>query len=167
MNNVLAKHGLSKSIAFDRDPRFTSAFWKELFTLLGTELKLSTAHHPQTDRQTERMNRLVEDRLCVFVSHRQDDWDEILPPCEFAIHNSNQSSTGETPFFLNYGQHPLTPASLLDSTSATARTTRILQQWLVQRSEDLQIAKDAVVAAQARQALTRGTNFRVSRQAKK
>ena len=79
MNDVLVKHGLSKSIVSDHDPRFTSAFWKELFTPLGTELKLSTAHHPQTDCQTERMNRLVEDTLRVFVSHGQDDWDEILP----------------------------------------------------------------------------------------
>ena len=56
MNNVLVKHGLSKSIVSDQDPRFTSAFLKEL----GTELKLSTAHHPQTSGQTERMNRLLE-----------------------------------------------------------------------------------------------------------
>ena len=55
-------------------------------------------------------------------------------------------------FFLKYGQHPLTPASLLDSTSATSRTTGSPQQWLVQHSETLQIAKDAIVAAQARQA---------------
>ena len=97
MNNALVKHGLSKSIVSDQDPRFTSAFWKEL----GTELKLSTAHHPQTSGQSERINRLLESHFACFVSLRQDDWDEILPLCEFAISNSNHSSTGETPFFLN------------------------------------------------------------------
>ena len=66
VNNVLVKHGLSKSIVSNRGPRFTSAFWKELFTLLRTELKLNTAHHPQTHSQTERVNRLVEDTLRVF-----------------------------------------------------------------------------------------------------
>ena len=94
VNNVLVKHDLSKSIVSDRDPRFTPAFWKELFTLLGFELNSSTAHHPQTDGQTERMNRLVKDTLCAFAWHRQDVWDEILPLCEFAINKSNQSSAG-------------------------------------------------------------------------
>ena len=97
VNNVLVKQGQSKSIVSDRDGRFTSAFWQELFTLLGTELKLSTAHYPLNDGQTETMNRLVEDTHRVFVSHRRGDRDEILPQCEFAINNSDRSSTGETP----------------------------------------------------------------------
>ena len=55
------------------------------------------------------MNRVVEDTLRAFVNHRQTNWDELLPLCQFAINNSFQTSTGESPFFLNSGQHPITP----------------------------------------------------------
>ena len=68
VNNVFAYHGLSKSIASDRDPRFTSAFFKEVFSLLGVKLNMSTANHPQTDGLTERVNRVVEDTLRSFVT---------------------------------------------------------------------------------------------------
>ena len=60
---------------------------------------MSTAHHPQTDGQTERMNRVVEDVLRIFVNHRQDNWDQLLPLCEFYINDSSQASTDQTPFF--------------------------------------------------------------------
>ena len=52
---------------------------------------------------TERINRVVEDCLRTFVNHKQSNWDEILPLCQFAINNSDQTSTGESPFFLNTG----------------------------------------------------------------
>ena len=60
VNNVFTLHGLSKSIVSDRDPRFTSAFFKEVFGILGVKLRMSTANHPQTDGQTERMHWVVE-----------------------------------------------------------------------------------------------------------
>ena len=63
-------------------------------SLLGSHLKMSTANHPETDGQTERMNRIVEDTLRTFVNHRQDIWDQLLPLCQFAINNVVQSSTG-------------------------------------------------------------------------
>ena len=69
VNNVFAYYGLSKSIVSDRDPRFTSAFFKEVFSLLGVKLNMSTANHPQTDGLTERVNRIVEDTLRSFVNH--------------------------------------------------------------------------------------------------
>jgi hypothetical protein len=83
------------------------------FKLLGTRLALSTSHHPETDGQTERANRTLEDMLRPFVSIHHNDWDEYLTAAEFAYNDSLQASTGHTPFFLNTGQHPLTPASLL------------------------------------------------------
>ena len=81
VNDVFAYHGLSKSIFSDRDPRFTSAFFKEVFSLLGVILNISTANHPQTDGLTERVNRIVEDTLRSFVNHRQTNWDELLDLC--------------------------------------------------------------------------------------
>ena len=68
VNNVFAYHGLSKSIVSDRDPRFTSAFFKEVFSLLGVKLNMSTANHPKADGLTEHVNRIVEDTLRSFVT---------------------------------------------------------------------------------------------------
>ncbi|KAJ9532153.1 hypothetical protein QJQ45_003946 [Haematococcus lacustris] len=77
-DHVFRLHGLPKVIVSDRDPRFTAAFWKELFHLTGTHLNMSTANHPQTDGQTERANRTLEDMLRNFVAPHHDDWDTHL-----------------------------------------------------------------------------------------
>src|ERR1700737_3049128 len=77
-DSVVKVHGVPKHIISDRDPRFKSRFWKQLWNLLGTELKMSTSHHPQTDGQTERSNRTLEDILRHYVSKQQNDWDEHL-----------------------------------------------------------------------------------------
>ncbi|KAG3081578.1 hypothetical protein PI124_g18731 [Phytophthora idaei] len=60
LDRVFRQHGLTEAIVSDRDPRFTAKFWKSLFQVLGTRLDVSTADHPQTDGQTERVNRVVE-----------------------------------------------------------------------------------------------------------
>ena len=105
-----------------RDPRFTSTFWTALFKRLGTALNISTSHHPQTDGQTERANRTIEDMLRAYVSPLSNSWDEYLVPAEFAYNNSVQASTGFTPFYLTSGQHPHTPLSLtLDRSRPSVR----------------------------------------------
>ena len=81
--------------------------------MLGIKQAMST-FHPQTDGQTERSNRRVEDMLQHYIDPSQTDWDQHLPAVEFAINNSWQESIKETPFFLNSGQHPLVPINLLD-----------------------------------------------------
>ena len=70
INNIVRLHGISKSIISDRDPRFVSAFWKELFINIDTNLRFSTANHPQTDRQTERTNRTLEQYSRLYAKHR-------------------------------------------------------------------------------------------------
>ena len=112
IRDIFSKHGLPKSIVSDRDPRFTSDFSTEFTRQLGIEQHLSTAFHPQTDGQTERMNRYVETILRGFVNPTQDDWDTLLPLVEFVIHNSSPASIQITQFFLNYGRHPRTPANI-------------------------------------------------------
>ena len=72
----------------------------------------STAYHPATNGQSERMNRVLEDMLRHYANHRQDDWDTLLPIFEFAVNNSWQESVQNTPFYLNYGRHPETPHNL-------------------------------------------------------
>lgn len=69
----------------------------------------STAYHPQSDRQTERMNKVLEDMIRHYISPQQDNWEELLHMAEFAINNSYQSSIGNTPFYLNFGRHPRLP----------------------------------------------------------
>ena len=97
IQNVFRLHGLSSTIVCDRDPKFSSVFFKEVFQQLGTNLLFSTAYHPQTDGQTERMNKLIEDILQAFTNQKQDNWDRLLPLCEFAINSSFHSSTCNTP----------------------------------------------------------------------
>lgn len=101
--------GLPSVIVSDRDPKFLSHFWKALWQALGTELRFSTAFHPQTDGQSERANRSLEEYLRHFVCPRQDDWDEYLDLAEFAVNDSVSPSTGYSPFYLAYGQNPLSP----------------------------------------------------------
>ena len=108
---IVRHHGIPKSIVSDRDPRFTSLFWKSLWELLQTKLAMSTAFHPETDGQTERANRTLEDMLRAYVNNEQDNWDEHLVSLEIAYNNSLQASTGFTPFHMNYLQHPNLPLS--------------------------------------------------------
>ena len=61
IDTVFRHHGMPDDIVSDRDPRFTSRFWRSLFQLVGTKLKMSTAAHPETDGQTKRVNRVLED----------------------------------------------------------------------------------------------------------
>ncbi|KAG2872181.1 hypothetical protein PC119_g28012 [Phytophthora cactorum] len=90
---VFKYHGMPLDIVSDRDPRFTARFWQEVFTLLGTQLSMSTADHPQTDGQTKRENRVLGDLLTSYA-HSFQQWSDSLPMAEFAINNSAHTSTG-------------------------------------------------------------------------
>ena len=107
VQNVFRLHGLSRSIVSDRDPRFTSEVYRSIFNRLGVDLKFSTANHPQTDGLTERVHRTIEQILRSVVHHRQTNWEDMLPMCEFAYNDMVQASTCETPFFMNHGLHPI------------------------------------------------------------
>jgi transposase InsO family protein len=78
-DTVFKHHGLSLELISDRDPRFTSKSRTELTRLLGTKLKMSTAFQPQTNGQTERSNRVLEDYSRHYISPSQGDWDAWLP----------------------------------------------------------------------------------------
>jgi len=79
---------------------------KELNNLLGIQMKLSTAYHPQTDKQTERINQELEQYLRVFINHRQEQWPDWLGTAEFAYNNKIHAATKISPFKANYGQDP-------------------------------------------------------------
>ena len=107
---IIRLHGVPEDLVTDRGTQFNNHFWREVMNLLGMEVRMSSAYHPQTDGQTERYNRVIEEMLRAYVSPSQEDWSAHLPAVEFAINNSWQETVKNTPFFLNYGQHPLTPA---------------------------------------------------------
>ncbi|KAE9162993.1 hypothetical protein PF005_g30626 [Phytophthora fragariae] len=112
VDNVFRNHGLPEAFVSDRDPRFVSHFWQHLFCLLGTRLDMSTADHPQTDGQTERVNRVLVDILRSVCAAEPTKWSALLPQVEFALNNAVHSSTGFTPFYVNGLQHPRTPLTL-------------------------------------------------------
>jgi len=103
-DNVWKLHGLPESVVSDRGPQFAAELTKELNRMLGIKTKLSTAFHPQTDGQTERMNQELEQYLRFFVEHRQKDWPEWLAAAEFAVNNKVHMATKVSPFMENYGK---------------------------------------------------------------
>ncbi len=160
MHNIFRLHGMPLSIISDRDSKFTSSFWQTLHSALGTKLQMSTSFHPQTDGQTERMNRTLEDILRAYVTDKQQDWDEHLSLAEFAYNNSLQASTQYTPFFMNYGAHPHTPVSLLTPPS-TPVADPSANDFIQRIANTMKSATDNLRRAQERQAQYANTHRHV------
>jgi len=108
IREVVRLHGVPANIVTDRGSVFAGDFWSDLMFLLIVRRALSTAYHPQTDGQTERLNSVLEQYLRAYINLSQDDWVDYLPLAEFAYNNSQQASTGHTPFFICAGIHPRT-----------------------------------------------------------
>ena len=109
VNVIVRLHGIPQSIVSDRDPQFTSRFWKELQSALGTRLNFSTAFHPQTDGQFERVIQVLEDMIWDCVLDFPGSWDRYISLMEFSYNNSYQSSIGMTPYEALYGRKCRTP----------------------------------------------------------
>ena len=103
-DNIWKLHGLPESVVSDRGPQFVAELTKELNKMLGIEMRLSMAFHPQTDGQTERMNQELEQYLRFFVDHQQKDWLEHLAEAEFAVNNKVHTATKVSPFMANYSR---------------------------------------------------------------
>ena len=105
VEKVVRLHGFPSSIVSDRDRLFLSSFWSELFKAVDTRLKYSTAYHPQSDDQTEVVNRCLEAYLCCFTSEKPTQW---LPWAKFWFNSTYNSSTCMTPFQALNGRDPPT-----------------------------------------------------------
>ncbi|SJL08498.1 uncharacterized protein ARMOST_11862 [Armillaria ostoyae] len=105
-DHVYARHGMPQVVISDRGPQFVSTFMKELYRMLDITQNASTAFHPQTDGQTERVNQEVEKYLRIFINYHQTDWADWLPLAEFAHNNRAHSATGKSPFMILYGRNP-------------------------------------------------------------
>ena len=147
VQEVVRLHGHPAEIITDRGVQFTSALWQELCRLTGCKSKLSSAYHPQTDGQSERTNRVLEEILRAYVSPLQDDWDLYLPLAEFAVNDSWQESVQNTPFFLNYGRHPKKPTTLGLPTARSPTAAELAKEI----QESIARAKVLLNAARQRQ----------------
>src|SRR5271163_4842055 len=106
LRHVFKHHGLPADIVSDRGSQFTAKFFTRLLDLCKTRSNKSTAFHPQSVGQTERVNQVLEQYLRIFCDYQQDNWHELLPLAEFAYNNAKHASTQVSPFLANYGRHP-------------------------------------------------------------
>ncbi|KAJ9529157.1 hypothetical protein QJQ45_007831 [Haematococcus lacustris] len=149
VDNVFKLHGLPKDMVSDRGPHFHNTFWHHVQKLLGMRGSLSSSYHPQSDGQTERYNRVLEEMLRHYISPTQADWPDYLSLAEFAVNNSWQESIKSTPFLVNTGQSPITP--MLHSLPDKGRCPEGLS-YATWWQEAVAKAKLCMQAAQQRQA---------------
>jgi hypothetical protein len=88
---------------------------------------MSTAYHPRSNGQVERVNQSLEQYLRVYCSHQQDDWKELLPFAQFSHNNSVHASTGQSPFYANYGQHPTAAPKVTERPAGPDSESRVRQ----------------------------------------
>jgi hypothetical protein len=157
VDHIVRLYGVPKSIVSDRDSKFTSWFWKSMFALLSTKLRMSSSYHPETDGQSERTNQSVEQVLRCYTSKFQDDWDTHLGLAEFSLNSAVHASTGFSPFKLMYGYQPASPldrvAAAFAAPSAHATKQSVLAaDMLTKMHDDLAAAKSSIALAQERTA---------------
>lgn len=146
LDNVFKLHGMPATIVSDRDVVFTSKFWQELFRLQGTVLALSTAYHPQTDGQTEVVNRCLEGYLRCVAGERPKTWAQWLPLAEWWFNTTFHSSIRLTPYQAVYGQPPPSLSSYIPG----ATNVDTVDQWGKDRQATLRILKEHLSQAQNR-----------------
>ena len=139
--NIVRLHGLPRDIVSDRGSVFTSLFWRSLLKLLQVDRNLSTAFHPQSDGQTERVNQILEQYLRCYLDYNQDNWFQLLPFAEFAYNSQSHSSLSVSPFETVFGYQPVLDHSLTVSDNsgfsihAQDRIVLLKEQFEYLRSE--------------------------------
>ena len=118
MQIVFKLHGMPSTILSERDPIFTSHFWKTLMSLQGVALAMSSSYHPQIDRQTEVVNKSLEHYLKAFAANKPNTWIEWLPLAKFWINMNFHTSIKLKPFEALYG-YP--PPRILDHVAGTTK----------------------------------------------
>jgi hypothetical protein len=116
LRHVFKHHGLPTDIVSDRGTQFTSRLMSALLDLCDVKSNKSTAFHPQSDGQTERVNQVLEQYLRIFCDYQQDNWYQLLSLAEFAYNNAQHSATQVSPFFANYGYNPRCTIKVIPST---------------------------------------------------
>ncbi|KAG7674304.1 hypothetical protein KSW81_006109 [Nannochloris sp. 'desiccata'] len=148
--NILCRHGCPSSIVSDRDSKFISSFWQSLWSSVGTRLKLSTSYHPQTDGQTERINRVLEEMLRSFCVLDPASWVNFLPQAAFAYNTAVNASLKSRPFSVVYGRTPKLPASYVAEDSRAVPVS--VERFRERHEQIISKVSELLNAAQARQA---------------
>ena len=130
----------------DRDRKFDSHFWREIFKKLDTTLSMSMVDHPQFDGQMERVNQVLEDMLRAYVTKKQSNWEEYLPNLEFAYNSSKHLSVGFSPFMLMYGFQPRSSIAI----GLEKEKLQFVKELLEDMQSMLQTARDSIRSAQDR-----------------
>ncbi|KAL4271478.1 hypothetical protein GQ457_13G013980 [Hibiscus cannabinus] len=146
VQGVVKLHGIPRTIVSDRDRIFVSDMWTEMARLQGTELCLSSAYHPQTDGQTEALNRCLEMYLRCMAGDDPSKWEQYLAWAEYWYNTAYQTSAGMTPFRALYGRDPPTVLTYVEGSSNNSQVDRALQE----RDELLRVLKRNLVQAQNR-----------------
>lgn len=121
VNIVVKLHGILRSLISDRDPLFISHFWQKLFRVSGTLLCMSSSYHPQSDGQTEVLNRVTKQYLRAFVHHRPSLWGKLLPWVGWSHNTSWNVDTGATPYEVTFGRKPFNfPEYIVGSSNIAA-----------------------------------------------
>ncbi|WVZ57697.1 LOW QUALITY PROTEIN: hypothetical protein U9M48_008050 [Paspalum notatum var. saurae] len=137
MEHIHRLHGMPEAIISDRDRIFTSLLWQELFKLSGTKLHMSTAYHPQSDGQTERVNQCVEGFLRCFCQACPTQWSQWLVSAEFWYNTSLDSALKKSPFEVLYGHS----SRHFGITCNDACSVPNLENWLSERKIVTQLLK--------------------------
>lgn len=150
MEIVRKLHGLPRSLVSDRDPLFVSKFWQELFCWSGTQLRMSSAYHPQSDGQTEVLNRVIEQCSRAFVHHRPREWGKFLLWVEWSHNTSWNSVASATPFEITFDRKPFNFPEYI----AGSLTLDVVDDMLINREEIVQAIRKKLLKAQERMKTT-------------
>ncbi|KAL4303471.1 hypothetical protein GQ457_10G029000 [Hibiscus cannabinus] len=146
VQGIVKLHGIPRTIVSDRDRIFVSDMWTEIAKLQGTELCFSSAYHPQTDGQTEALNRCLEMYLRCMAGDDPSKWEQYLAWAEYWYNTAYQTSAGMTPFRALYGREPPTILNYLEGSSHNAQVDHDLKE----RDALLRVLKGNLVEAQVR-----------------
>jgi hypothetical protein len=142
---IVRLHGVPQSMVSDRDVVFTSKFWKELMRLMGTDLHMTSAFHPQSDGQSESANRVIIMYLRCLTGDRPRQWLQWLPWAEYIFNTAYQSSLRDTPFRIVYGRDPPSLRSYEPGETRVAAVARTMEE----RAEFLADVRHRLEQAQA------------------
>ena len=162
IKEIVKLHGALRSIVSDRDPTFTSKFWESLQTAMGTQLRFSTAYHPQTDGQSERTIQILEDMMRACALDFGGSWSKYLPLMEFAYNNSYQATIGVAPYEMLYGRKCRSPIQW----DETGERSYLGPELVQKTNEAIQKIRARMLTSQSRQTSyanlnRRGVEFQV------
>jgi hypothetical protein len=147
ITRIVCLHGVPKKIVSDRGTQFTSRIWEKLPEAMDTRLNFSSAYHPQTDGQTERVNQILEDMLRVYALKDSKSWEKCLPYVESSYNNSYQKSLKMSPFKILHGRKCRTPLFWNEP-----RENQVFGSEIIQEAErQVQVVRENLQLAQPRQ----------------